>query len=297
MSQRGFKLATGFGAAALVCTLFATGIVWKVTEAYDRAIEQAAYRERVHVAMASRDLYPGMIITPDDFVLTSIDPDWLPGGSTDGLFTKPEELIGRAPKQRILANEFIAEPRLSDFQTGDGLNGLIPPGMRALSLPVRDAAALGGLLEPGAYVDVIVNVDPQDGGLPISHTLAYKVFVLGVNGRTRTPEDIENRRKGKAAKPSVTLLLDPELAAQIVHGRVLGDLTLAGVNANDEPPEEPNLGQGEGDDTGEPEAPGSAVERPPPPQVETPPVDVPELWDLQVCRGTDCDTEQHEIVP
>jgi pilus assembly protein CpaB len=192
---------------------------------YQKQIDSARRPEdRVTVIVAARDLYQGVTITEEDLYLVEIPPKYLP----EGIFLSPEYVVGRIPRERILANEFVRGDRLADPESGVGLNAVIPRGMRAVSIDVKDAEALSGFLNPLNYVDVLVTVDPPDKDIPAeTRTLLQAVFVLGVNSRMAKETREEARDRRGAQKPSVTLLVTAEQAEQIAHANGVGEIRLS----------------------------------------------------------------------
>jgi pilus assembly protein CpaB len=150
------------------------------------------------------------------------------------VFLSPDHVVGRIPRERVLANEFVRADRLADPESGVGLNAVIPRGMRAISVEVSGGHALAGFLNPGNYVDVIVTIKPDETVEGVdakqkeaeTKTFLQAVFVLGVNSRMqRESADASKEKRGRAA-PSVTLLVDAEQAESVAHYDELGDLTL-----------------------------------------------------------------------
>lgn len=191
---------------------------------YQREIEEARRPEdTVMVIVAARDLYQGVTITEEDLYAVEIPPKYLP----DGVFLSPEHVVGRIPRERVLANEFIRADRLADPESGVGLNAIIPRGMRAISVNVRDGEALSGFLNPLNYVDVLVTVGDIQDDIPVeTRTLLQAVFVLGVNSRMQRESREEAREKRGKQKPSVTLLVTAEQAEQLAHAEKMGRLRL-----------------------------------------------------------------------
>jgi pilus assembly protein CpaB len=214
-------LAVTMGAVSLV------GLYQLITNYQQRIDEAKRPEDTVMVIVAARDLYQGVTITEEDLYAVRIPPRFLP----EGVFLSPEHVVGRIPRERILANEFVRADRLADPESGIGLNAVIPRGMRAISVEVTDGAALSGFLNPGNYVDVLVTVTPdeesQGNKTPETKTLLQAVFVLGVNSRMQkeTREEAEQMR-GKQ-KPSVTLLTTADDAEQVAHAENMGDIRLA----------------------------------------------------------------------
>lgn len=221
-------LAIGAGSFSLV-------MLYKLITSYQMKIDEAKRPEdTVMVIVAARDLYQGVTITEEDLYAVQIPPKFLP----EGVFLSPEHVVGRIPRERILANEFVRADRLADPESGVGLNAIIPRGMRAISINITDGAALSGFLNPGNYVDVLVTIKPDAGGgddnkrqskekkVTETKTILQAVFVLGVNSRMKQESSEDAEKKRGKNKPSVTLLVTADQAEQIAHAENLGEIVL-----------------------------------------------------------------------
>ncbi len=213
-----------FLTVSLLTGVVLVAVLFQMITSYQIRIEEAKRPEdTVMVIVAAREMYPGVSITEDDLYAVEIAPRYLP----EGVFLSPEHVVGRIPRERVLANEFIRSDRLADPEDGIGLNAVIPRGMRALSLNLDGGAALAGHLAPGSYVDVLATLTPPDAGAPpITTTLVQAVFVLGVNSRMQRETVDQARQKRGSAAPSVTLLVTADQAEQIAHAQSLGLVTL-----------------------------------------------------------------------
>ena len=217
-------LAVGLGSIALVA-------LFQLITSYQDKLEEAKRPEdAVMVIVAARDLYQGVSVTEADLYAVQIPPKYLP----EGVFLSPEHVVGRIPRERILANEFVRAARLSDPESGVGLNAVIPRGLRAISVDLDDGAMLSGYLQPTNYVDVLVTITPDDpDGVPTTRTVLQAVFVLGVNGRMGQETADEATEVRGRHKSSVTLLVDAEMAEAIAFAKEEGEITLLLRNDTD----------------------------------------------------------------
>ena len=222
--------AVVFLGLALVAGSAATMAFYQLMMGYEREIRQAREPERSVLAIvAANDLYPGVPIMEEDVVGIEIPERYV---HTDAL-KDVELVVGRIPRERILANEFILPDRLADGSTGVGLNALVPPGMRAVSLDISNGEALAGLLSPGNIVDVLVTV-AGDGRTVESErqtlTMLQTVTVLAVDDRMLTapsPDAGAKRRGPERSAPSVTVALTPEQAEALTLADHRGDIHLS----------------------------------------------------------------------
>lgn len=225
-------LALGTGVVLVV-------VLYQLITGYQTRIEEARRPEdTVMVIVASKELYPGVTVAEEDLYAVEIPPRYLP----DGVFLSPDHVVGRIPRERILANEFVRADRLADPESGVGLNAVIPRGMRAISVEVAGGAALAGFLNPGNYVDVIVTIRPDESvegnedtkkAEAETKTFMQAVFVLGVNNRMQREDAEASKQKRGKVTPSVTLLVSAEQAEAVAHYDELGELTLTLRNDQD----------------------------------------------------------------
>lgn len=200
-----------------------TGLSGLLTSYEDAVREARRPEETVLVMVASRDLYQGVTITEEDLYAVQIPPRFLP----EHVFLTPDHVVGRTPRERILANEFVRSDRLADPEAGVGMNAVIPRGMRAISVDLSDGRALSGFLRPADYVDVLVTMTPEGDADATTRTLLQSVFVLGVNHRMGSESDEEAATKRGRQNPSVTLLVTPDQAEQMAFASTTGRITLA----------------------------------------------------------------------
>lgn len=139
--------------------------------------------ERVMVVVAARDLPAGVAITSDDLTTVALEPRFVP----ERVFLAPADVVGRIPADRVFAGELVRAERLADPAAGTGLNVLVPPGSRAITVPHPDW--LRGFVGPGMEVDVLV-LDPRTG----PRTVLQAVQVLTVRADSATlvgsPDDV-----------------------------------------------------------------------------------------------------------
>ena len=98
-----------FLAAAVMSGSLALVALYNLITSYQVKIDEAKRPEdKVMVIVAARDLYQGVTINEEDLYAVQIPPKYLP----EGVFLSPEHVVGRIPRERILANEFVRADRL-----------------------------------------------------------------------------------------------------------------------------------------------------------------------------------------
>jgi pilus assembly protein CpaB len=117
----------------------------------------------VPVVVAAVDLPLGTQITADK--LTTVTKSEADAGDT---FRAPEDITGKVVRQAVAQGTALTQ---ADFDTSVTLPELVrtlPPGLRAIAVPLSNVDAVGGLLQSGDYVDVLISMEDLDGLNPIS---------------------------------------------------------------------------------------------------------------------------------
>lgn len=122
----------------------------------------------VSVLVATRDLHAGAQVQPGDVQVVRLPEDAVPGGA----LSAAGDAVGRWVDWPLTSGEPVLGRLLRAQRSGGAaLAGLdIPPGFRAVAVPVQPAAAVGGTLAPGDRVDVFAT--PQPGHAEAGSSLA-----------------------------------------------------------------------------------------------------------------------------
>ncbi|MCO4744045.1 MAG: Flp pilus assembly protein CpaB [Proteobacteria bacterium] len=203
--------AIAFMGIALFMASGAAYGLYALVQDYETQLAEARQREQnVPVVIAARNLAQGGTLGEEDLTVFEVPPHFVPATT----FSRPEDVYGRVPKERVLKHEYLREERLAQAEEGTGLNAIIPRGMRALPVNITNGSAVSGFVMPGNYVDVLVSVN---NGVVTNEkqtlTLLQAVQVLAVDNMVGQGEALNT---GKQA-PSVTLALTPEDALKMTH--------------------------------------------------------------------------------
>ena len=140
--------------------------------------------QRTGIVVAARDLDATHALQSDDLSFAALPPDAIPTGA----LTDPSRAVGRVPRAPLWKGQILLGDALGDeaasFRTGIA----VPPGMRAVALPVSAAQSVGGALVPGALVDVLAV--PIGGRAPagrVTEIVAPAALVLDVRTETGAP--------------------------------------------------------------------------------------------------------------
>jgi pilus assembly protein CpaB len=190
---------------------------------------QAYTKNLSKVAVAKVQIPLGTKIVAEQITVVQFPKESTP----DGTFESADKLVGRVAVVNIPAREPITETRLAPEGTAAGLSAVIPEGYRAMTVKVDDAAGISGFIMPGAFVDVVVVIDPREGsGMqdPISKIVLQNIKVLANGQNIDKPE---NQREANSVK-AVTLQVTPEQAEKLALASNEGKLQLVMRNQIDQ---------------------------------------------------------------
>jgi pilus assembly protein CpaB len=143
-------------------------------------------------------------------------------------------VIGSVAKRRILAGEPIGLEAI--IQPGDKsiVAAILPPGMRAISIPISIESAAAGFINPGDRVDVLLasNVRSEVGDNDnkkrdvivnwSTETILHDVIVLAIDQQLSKKKEDGPAMIGKTA----TLQVSPADAERLLAAQQLGSLSL-----------------------------------------------------------------------
>jgi pilus assembly protein CpaB len=145
-----------------------------------------------------------------------------------------ESVVGRIARDRLVKGQYILQPNISDIKTSSELSFVLAEGMRAITISASVTTAVGNMLRPGDYVDVMVFFDDQTAGEGVSFNLLPKTLVLATDTMIEQEEPSEGPlgKVGSATQnikgyQSVTLAASPDDCAKLIYAESVGRLKLA----------------------------------------------------------------------
>ena len=177
----------------------------------------------IYIAPA-RAIENGQVLRAAD-LQTSAWPRNLP---IAGAFTKTSDLVGRTLLFPIEKGQPVLARDVSEVGAGTGLAARVPDGMRAIALRSDDIVGVGGFLNPGSHVDVLVTYKLSGESESSTATALQNAQVLATGQRLQ-PDP--------AGKPEsvtvVTLLLTPDDAERAVLASTQGSVHFVLRNNSD----------------------------------------------------------------
>ncbi len=189
---------------------------------------------KLPVVVAAQDIPAGATIAPEMLKLSTLPQEAL----LPDVFRRTEDVVGKIAVVSLVMGEQVlpskvaatSGPDLSRFGENPPLSLIVPEGMRALSIPVDQVSAAGGLVRPGDYVDVIYVV--EDGLLVCTVVQDVQVLAIAQAVAVPTPEAVEGETgtvpEANPGAGTATLAVSPQQA--VVVAGVMGaegDLRLA----------------------------------------------------------------------
>jgi pilus assembly protein CpaB len=181
-----------------------------------RWMGQQAAGNRSTVLVATADLELGQAITPQ--MLQAVA--WPTAAQPAGAFNEVAQLQGRVVRANIYKGEPVLEPKLAPEGTKAGLDSVIKPRHRAITVKVNEVVGVAGFLAPGSYVDLLVNIK-DEREKAISRVVLERIMVLAVAQEARRPDESRAR-----VVNAVTLEVTPGQAEKIDLARNVGTLSL-----------------------------------------------------------------------
>lgn len=186
---------------------------------------QKAIAQTVDIVVARNDVQLGQKLDAMDLRLARWSRDSMPRGA----FTDPSAVTNSYARTVLLAGQPIVQNNIVRADQVSGVMPLIiPPGMRAMSVPVDEVADIAGFVKPHTRVDVLVSVSGS-GAEPkaFSKIVLQNIEVLAV------AQQIEKGKDDPEIAKVVTLLVSPHEAEKLGLASREGTLRLAMRNYTD----------------------------------------------------------------
>jgi pilus assembly protein CpaB len=229
------------------------------------------------VVVAAGDIQVGAKLSDGDVKVVHFADDSIPPNA----FRSKSEVVGRGVILPISKGEFVLPSKVAGENAGSGLPGLIPPGMRAMSVRVNEVVSVAGFVLPGTRVDVLLTGNPTGAQEQQTTTVLENVAVIAVGPH------LERNASGEAQSvPVITLLVSPDDAQRLTLASTEGRIQLVLRNPMDTRQQDLNsVSTAALYRRGAIPAPVAAAPKPRPRKtaVEAPPA--PTVYSIEVIRG------------
>jgi pilus assembly protein CpaB len=172
----------------------------------------------VDVVVAANDISVGSKVTESDVKVVRYPAADLPANA----FHLKTSVIGRGAILPVARGEFFVPNKLAGENAGSGMQSLIPPGMRAVSVRVNEVIGVAGFVVPGTRVDVLLTGNPSGANEQQTTTVLENVAVIA------TGQKLERNTAGEPqVTPVITLLVSPDDAQKLTLATTQGKIQLA----------------------------------------------------------------------
>jgi pilus assembly protein CpaB len=241
----------------------------------------------VEVVVAANDIPVGAKVAESDVKLVRFPAADLPSN----IFHLKTSVVGRGAILPVARGEFFLPNKLAGENAGSGMQSLIPPGMRAVSVRVNEVIGVAGFVVPGTRVDVLLTGNPSGAPDQQTTTVLENVAVIA------TGQKLERNTAGEPQlTPVITLLVSPDDAQKLTLATTQGKIQLALRNPLDTKQQELASVSTNALYKGLPMAAPAAAPRPKSTAkhvVKTPAVPPPSVYSIEVIKGT----KREEVTP
>jgi pilus assembly protein CpaB len=184
--------------------------------------EQAALLEsgdRVKTYVAAKDIPEKSKITEEDIKEVFMDAN----GLREVSFQSKEEITGKYTQQTLYENEpFITKKVASTFEESVQLE--IPTGKRAVTLPINELSVVAFHPKIGDRVDVVAIFNKEQMENIPAFEKNVQIAVQNVKVLSYGVVTEEVKKPKKETTKSITLLVDPDEAENLIFASVFGDI-------------------------------------------------------------------------
>jgi len=183
------------------------------------------------IVVSTKEIPLGTKLSDKDLTVVSMPVKLVP----EGAVTDAKEVIGQTLKTTLTPKMPVLKRMVGP---GEGLEGVIPPGYRAVAVKVDEFTSVGGLLSPGTKVDVLATftIRKASGGTETVSKLVLQNVEVRAVGQQYRPDDTTssaNPQKLKLSR-SVTLLVKTDQSEALQLAASMGSIRLARRSALDD---------------------------------------------------------------
>lgn len=161
---------------AIVCGLLAAGLFYQ----YIQTIKaQYLPRDLVTVIKAAEPISEDTIIVENQLKTAEIPAKY----AHPEVISKKAEVIGKIALTDIAVDEEILPSKINtgNISGGDGLAYIIPPGRRAVAIPIDSVSGVAGFLKVGDHVDIIATLDLSREAVSVVALQDIEILAIGNN--------------------------------------------------------------------------------------------------------------------
>ena len=200
--------------------------------------------EMTEVLVAAKDIDVGHAVLAEDLKWQKWPKDALsaPFITKDANPAGLESMVGAVARTVLFTGEPATDAKLVRAESSSFMAATLAPGMRAVSVEIREETGAGGFILPNDRVDVVVTVETgnsdEGGGKRVaSRTLLQNLRVLAVGQTFRETAGSAEAESQNVSAKTATLEVSSASAGLLQQGAEAGKLSLSlrGLTAADTP--------------------------------------------------------------
>ena len=160
------------------------------------APQVSAGKATVPVVIAAKDVPKGVMI---DRLALGV-ARWPVTIQPPGAFGSVDSVVGRVTRVQVYKGEALTPGRLAPSGVQPTYEVAAAPGLSAYGVRIADVASLGGTIQPGSRVDVMIVLRARDDRGPVAKLFMSNMRVLATRA---APEPTQDRRRISAAIASI----------------------------------------------------------------------------------------------
>jgi len=186
--------------------------------------------EMATVVRATQKISPKQVITKDMVEEVEVQADFV----TADMVTEMDEILGDVSVVAIYENQPIMYQMFKSEEQIPSISFQLLQGERAVTVGVTEVSGLGGNLDPGDRVDVLVSIlDNEEVGVASTFTVLRDVGVMAVGQNIGFEEDETTISPTGQVSKSVTLRVTPSESEVLALASEVGSIRLALRNPQD----------------------------------------------------------------
>lgn len=222
--------------AAVIVGAFAALLVYLYHQQQQKKVKNLM-KNQVEVVKAARDIPAGTPLTQDKVTSEKVPQRFLPPNPV--LKEEFDIYAGTPVASHIEEGAMILASDFAVSETSSNLSAKIPPGERAMSLPVDSISGVSGLLRPGDRVDLLGTfpvgskdqvIQEAGGGQSVGYvtmTLLQNVTLLAVGQEiSGVRSGQQGGGRGRGGYSTVTASVTIDEAELLTIAQTRGELTL-----------------------------------------------------------------------
>lgn len=199
--------------------------------------------EWTEVLVASKDMDVGTRLTAQDLKWQK----WPKDGVSSAFKTRDtdpgalESMVGAVARSMVFSGEPATDAKMVKSENSSFMAALLSPGMRAVSVEIKEETGAGGFILPNDRVDVIVSMDAgsgEDGSRRVfTRTILQNIRVLAVGSSFRDNNGTAEADTQNLVAKTATLEVSPAEADLLQQAATAGTVSLAlrGLTESDTP--------------------------------------------------------------